>query len=161
MVMLSKFQLTLEGVDYDGARRQDLIILNGVEYQYEINEKQILIGGTQHSVTLSGSSAEVDGIAYEIKTEGLEDAKRATRTRKAASAAAGAEAGAVTALMPGLIIKVLKNEGDKVEAGEVVIILEAMKMQNELTAPISGTLRQVNVKQGENVEIRQVLCVIE
>ena len=63
--------------------------------------------------------------------------------------------------MPGLIIKVAKNEGDSVEAGEVVVILEAMKMQNELTAPISGTLRQVNIKQGENVEMRQVLCVIE
>ncbi|MCL1908407.1 MAG: hypothetical protein FWG12_03445 [Holophagaceae bacterium] len=158
--MTNKFKLSLEGVDYDVERRQDLIILNGVEYQFEIKENQILIGGTPHAVKLSGSSAEVDGISYEIKTEGLEEAKLITRSRKAASASVGAAAGAVVALMPGLIIKILKKEGDKVEAGEVVIILEAMKMQNELTAPISGTMGQVNVKQGENVEIRQVLCVI-
>ncbi|MCL1893404.1 MAG: hypothetical protein FWG02_04090 [Holophagaceae bacterium] len=159
--MVNKFKLTLEGVAYDVERRQDLVILNGVEYQFEIKENQILIGGTPHAVRLSGGNAEVDGISFEIKTEGLEEAKLITRNRKAASAAAGAEAGAVVALMPGLIIKILKSEGDKVEAGEVVVILEAMKMQNELTAPISGTLRQINVKQGENVEIRQVLCIIE
>jgi biotin carboxyl carrier protein len=159
--MITKFKLTLEGTDYDVERRQDLIILNGVEYQFEIKDSQIVISGTPHTVKVSGGSAEVDGIGYEIKTEGLEEAKLITRNRKAASASAGAEAGAVVALMPGLIIKVLKSEGDKVEAGEVVVVLEAMKMQNDLTAPISGTVRQVNVKQGDNVEMRQVLCVIE
>jgi biotin carboxyl carrier protein len=63
--------------------------------------------------------------------------------------------------MPGLIIKILKQEGDKVEAGEVVMILEAMKMQNELHAKQSGTLKQIHVKQGESVEMRQVLAIIE
>jgi biotin carboxyl carrier protein len=159
--MVNKFKLTLEGADYDVERRQDMVILNGVEYQFEVKDNQVLINGSPHTVKLGATSAEVDGIAYEIKTAGLEEAKIISRTRKAATASVGAAAGAVVALMPGLIIKVLKKEGDKVEHGEVVVILEAMKMQNELTAPISGTVRQVNVKQGENVEMRQVLCVIE
>jgi biotin carboxyl carrier protein len=159
--MITKFKLTLDGASYDVERRQDLIILNGVEYQYETKENQILVGGTPFAVKLGSNSAEVDGISYQIKTEGLEEAKIISKTRKASSASVGEAAGAVVALMPGLIIKVLKKEGDKVEAGEVVVILEAMKMQNELKAPISGTVRQVNTKQGENVEMRQVLCVIE
>ena len=41
------------------------------------------------------------------------------------------------------------------------MILEAMKMQNDLTAKTAGVIRQMNVKQGENVEMRQVLCIIE
>ena len=63
--------------------------------------------------------------------------------------------------MPGLIIKILKKEGDRVEAGETVLLLEAMKMQNELQAKSAGVVSQMKVKQGENVEMRQVLCVIE
>jgi biotin carboxyl carrier protein len=63
--------------------------------------------------------------------------------------------------MPGLILKILKNEGDRVEVGETVIILEAMKMQNDLVAKTAGVISQMNVKKGDNVEMRQVLCIIE
>ncbi len=80
--------------------------------------------------------------------------------RKATHAAAD-EAGALTAVMPGLILKILKKEGDPVEVGETVIILEAMKMQNDLQAKTAGRITQMNVKQGDNVEMRQVLCIIE
>ena len=63
--------------------------------------------------------------------------------------------------MPGLIIKILKQEGERVEVGDTILILEAMKMQNDIQAKVAGTIQQMNVKQGENVEMRQVLCVIE
>jgi biotin carboxyl carrier protein len=63
--------------------------------------------------------------------------------------------------MPGLVIKINKKVGERVEAGEVVMILEAMKMQNELQARQSGVIKQISVKQGESVEMRQVLAVIE
>jgi biotin carboxyl carrier protein len=45
---------------------------------------------------------------------------------------------------PGLVVKVLKKEGDRVQAGELVLILEAMKMQNELRASQSGVVKQIN-----------------
>jgi biotin carboxyl carrier protein len=51
--------------------------------------------------------------------------------------------------------------GDRVEAGDVVMILEAMKMQNELQARKAGVIKQISVKQGESVEMRQVLAVID
>jgi biotin carboxyl carrier protein len=63
--------------------------------------------------------------------------------------------------MPGLILKILKKEGDRVEVGETIIVLEAMKMQNDLQARTAGVITQMNVKQGDHVEMRQVLCIID
>lgn len=158
---INKFTLMLEGQPYEIERRGDLMIVNGVEFPYAVKENVITVSGTPKTVKLvSSTAAEVDGIGFAIEATGLDEPK-ATKSRKAASAGAAEEAGAVTAIMPGLIIKILKNEGDHVEAGETVMILEAMKMQNDLTAKTSGTIRQMNVKQGENVEMRQVLCIIE
>jgi pyruvate carboxylase subunit B len=157
--MAEKFKLTLEGVPYDIERKGDLLLVNGQEFPWKIDGKTINVGGNPHTVDVTGKSATVDGIAYNIQVVGLEEPK--PTKRKAASAAAGEEAGAITAIMPGLIVKILKNEGDKVEAGDVVIILEAMKMQNELHAKLSGKIKQILVKPGETVEMRQVLAVIE
>ncbi len=58
----------------------------------------------------------------------------------------------VKAPMPGLILKIKKNIGEKVEQGESVIILEAMKMENDLKAPASGIIEEVFVKEGSAVE---------
>jgi len=55
----------------------------------------------------------------------------------------------------------LKAEGDAVAEGETVLILEAMKMQNEIKARQGGRIAQMKVKQGDNVEMRQLLCLIE
>ncbi len=156
----NKFKLHIEGHPYEIERRADLIIVNGVEFPCSVKDKQVTVSGNVHTVKVQANSAEYDGIAYPIKVEGLEEPKTAG-TRKAATSGAGDQAGAVTAIMPGLIIKILKKEGDKVQAGETVIILEAMKMQNELHAKVSGVIRQLNVKQGDNVEMRQVLAVVE
>ena len=75
---------------------------------------------------------------------------------KAAPAPAAAKpaevgSGSVTAPMPGTILKVLKATGDAVKAGEVVLILEAMKMEIEITAPASGTIGSLNLTEGSTV----------
>lgn len=59
--------------------------------------------------------------------------------------------GSVVAPMPGTILKVLKATGDAVKAGEVVLILEAMKMENEITAPVDGTIASLNLTEGSTV----------
>ena len=157
--MVDKFKLVLEGVPYEIERKGDLLLVNGQEFPWSINGNTVSVGGNAHTVQVQGNSASVDGIAYPMEAQGLEEPKTG-KARKAATAAAD-EAGAITAIMPGLVIKINKKEGERVEAGEVVIILEAMKMQNELHARRAGTVKQINVKQGESVEMRQVLAVIE
>ncbi|MBK8794619.1 MAG: acetyl-CoA carboxylase biotin carboxyl carrier protein subunit [Holophaga sp.] len=156
----NKFTLMLEGSPYEVERRGDLMVVNGVEFTCALKDGQPVIGGTPHPVKLSGTSAEVDGIAYAIEAKGLEEPKGPSKSRKATAGAAEA-AGAVTAIMPGLIIKILKKEGERVEIGDTILILEAMKMQNDIQAKVAGTIQQMNVKQGDNVEMRQVLCIIE
>jgi len=156
----NRFKLVLEGQAYDLERRDGMIVVNGMEFSCERKEQQILVAGSPHLVKLAPGAAEVDGISYAIAVEGLEEPRSSGPRRKATHAAAE-EAGALTAVMPGLILKILKQEGDRVEVGDTVIILEAMKMQNDLQARTAGVITQMNVKQGENVEMRQVLCVIE
>ncbi len=157
--MVDKFKLTLEGVPYEIERKGDLLLVNGLEFPWKIDGKSVSVAGNPHIVEVASNSATVDGIAYPIEVVGLEEPKQTKR--KAAAGAAVDEAGAISAIMPGLIVKILKKEGDHVEAGEVVLILEAMKMQNELHAKKSGALKQLMVKQGETVEMRQVLAIIE
>ena len=67
----------------------------------------------------------------------------------------------VTAPMPGLVVKILVREGDMVDARDKLLILEAMKMQNDLTAPCSGTVTEVFVSQGDSVMTGDELVRIE
>lgn len=71
-----------------------------------------------------------------------------------------AGAGSVVAPIPGQIHSILVKEGDSVNAGEPVIILEAMKMESEINAVASGKIKKIAVKQGENVQEGQVLLEI-
>lgn len=63
--------------------------------------------------------------------------------------------------MPGLILKIKKKKGDEVEAGEPVLILEAMKMENELRSPSKGKIREILVKEGIAVEKGAVLFMVD
>ncbi len=67
---------------------------------------------------------------------------------------------AIRAPMPGLVVAIEVSPGDIVEKGKGLLILEAMKMQNELRAPKQGTVKSVNVQQGDRVENGRVLVVI-
>jgi oxaloacetate decarboxylase alpha subunit/pyruvate carboxylase subunit B len=75
-------------------------------------------------------------------------------------AVAAVEGTPVTAPMPGMIVRFEKGVGDTVNEGETVVILEAMKMENALTAPAGGTIKAVNYNSGDSVAKGAVLCVI-
>ncbi len=74
--------------------------------------------------------------------------------------AAPSEAGAVTSPMAGAILSVLVKEGDTVTAGQTLVVLEAMKMENKINAPTPGTIQQVNVAVGDSVREGHVLVVV-
>ena len=107
----------------------------------------------------------VNGTAYEIQLEELTGAAPAAAPAPAAAAApapAAAPAGGeqVTSPMPGTILDVKVAQGAAVKKGDVLMILEAMKMENEIMAPCDGTAASVSVIKGATVESGSLLCVI-
>jgi len=67
----------------------------------------------------------------------------------------------ITAPMPGLVLEILSQVGDNVNEGDSIIILEAMKMENILKAPIAGTIKAIHVKQSDAVDKSQILIEFE
>ncbi len=77
-----------------------------------------------------------------------------------AKEAASVEGTPLLAPMPGMVVSYAKNVGDTVEKGDTVVILEAMKMENALPAPVDGTIKAIDFTSGDNVPKNAVLCVI-
>lgn len=107
-------------------------------------------------------SVLVDGVSYEIRPSQwdvvVED-PRALRTSDAATGLEGRQT--VTAPMPGKVVRVLVAEGDTVERGQGLVVIEAMKMQNELKAPKNGQVMSIGAAEGAAVAAGQVLAVVE
>jgi biotin carboxyl carrier protein len=108
----------------------------------------------------------VNGTAYEVELEELTGAAPAAApAAPAASAPAAAPAPAggeqVSAPMPGTILSVNVAAGDTVKRGQVLMILEAMKMENEIMCPRDGKVVSVNTSKGAAVESGTLLCVIQ
>jgi biotin carboxyl carrier protein len=67
----------------------------------------------------------------------------------------------VRAPMPGLVTRILKNPGDRVKRGESLILVEAMKMENELKSLVDGTIKEVKVKEGQSIDKNALLVLLE
>jgi biotin carboxyl carrier protein len=78
----------------------------------------------------------------------------------ASPATAAVESGVVSAPIPGLILAIKVNVGDAVESGQCVAIMEAMKMENDLTAPLAGIVQEIMVQKGAEVSTGQVIMRI-
>ncbi len=68
---------------------------------------------------------------------------------------------AITTMLPGVVLKILVKPGDRVQAGDPVIIIESMKMENEIVSPRDGVIAEILVKEGQRVEAGDVLAVIQ
>lgn len=114
----------------------------------------ITVNGNVYDVTVEeGASASVPAAA--------QAAKPAAAPRAVKKAAAGGQGSVkVNAPMPGKILSVKVNEGQAVKKGEVVLVLEAMKMENEVVAPEDGTIASINCSAGDSVEAGDVLATL-
>ena len=132
--------------------------LLGDEMMGEI--RKVIIDGEEFEVDI-----EVDGEQYYATIEGRTfeftiPESKGTAPRKRGSGGGRKRSGIVSASMPGKVVTVEVSVGDFVEEGQTILILEAMKMQNEVAAPISGTVSEVHCEDGINVEANIPLVVI-
>jgi biotin carboxyl carrier protein len=120
----------------------------------------LLIDGVSHvaDVTDEGGATTVDagGETYTVEVE--EETRYVIRTRGGAGAGAGGQT--LRAPLPGRVTHVGVQPGDRVEAGAPVLVIEAMKMENEFRAAVAGTVAEVRVAAGQAVNAGDVLLVI-
>ena len=123
--------------------------------------RKVKVNGTEYEVELDmeGSvwKATVNGQTFDIEVPDVEAVAKPRRSggRKKK------KSGTVSANIPGKVVTVEVTEGQRVEEGQVILILEAMKMQNEIQAPVTGTVTTVHCSEGEAIEANVPLVVIE
>ena len=149
--------------------------------RYAPNEFKVTLHGETFHIKLTGSGhageeqrpfyVSVDGIAEEVIVETLSEIEVSggkSNGKKKIAAKVGASGrprpsheGCVTTAMPGSIVEVKVKAGDKVNAGDAVLVIEAMKMENEIQASVSGVVVAVHVKKGDTVTPDESLLEIQ
>ena len=124
----------------------------------------------KYLITVNEKQYEVD--VEEVKTTGnsFQTLKSAPKMKSGVSPsqiksskpkASGKGGEKITAPMPGSVFKMLVSEGDEVKKGQILMVFEAMKMENDLTSPIDGKVVAVNVAEGDAINVGQELIVVE
>ena len=160
--------------------------INDKTYVIEINDdERVIVDGVEYAIDFESVSGQpvysllLDGRSYEAYVYESEDAndwqvlirgdlftavvedEREKRLRAAAGAVSTTNGEFnLRAPMPGLIVAVPVSEGQAVQKGDILVVLESMKMQNELKSPREGTVTRVKVKAGDNVEHNQILITV-
>ena len=137
---------------------------------YEVNFEEIssemiyslIVDGKSYEINISEDDNEwyvlIRGTMY--KAEVIDEREKRLREASGELALSTGEY-TLQAPMPGLVVKVPVKVGKKVNMGDVLVILESMKMQNELKSPHNGTITEVNIKKGDRVEKREVMLVLD
>ena len=170
-------KVTLGGRTYDVEVRGDTVVVDGNEYPVKVREETgyatVNAGGVPYRVQLpaaadraSGMNVLVDYRAFTFEYEGRLGGGPAPRERRVVDAAVSAGSrtlvkGGVAAQIAGRILSIKVKVGDTVARGDVLLLLEAMKMENEIKAPADGIVKDVPVAEGARVAEGDTLVVIE
>jgi biotin carboxyl carrier protein len=152
-------------VELTRAGEQWKCTLDGREMSVNVVDGQngvlsLLLGGKSYEVKQETVGAETNVV---VGQERFSVSVRDPRSFHSRSRAGTAEQGVmkVKAPMPGKVVRILCGVGDHVEAGQSVIVIEAMKMQNELKAPKNGVVKKINIMVGAPVDAGQSLAEVE
>jgi biotin carboxyl carrier protein len=115
----------------------------------------VLIDGRSYDVVAAGGEVRVNGRVFHAEVFD----PREIRGRKNAAAGEGRQK--IAAMMPGKVVRLLVQQGDAVEAGQGLVVVEAMKMQNEMKSPKAGRVVEVKTRADATVAAGEVLMVIE
>lgn len=139
--------------------------VNGREFPLDVSSLQngvlsLLVDGKSYEVKQENTATESSIVVGSERFGAVVHDPRSLRSRRSS----GAETEGVkrvTASMPGKVVRVLVPAGSAVEAGQGVLIIEAMKMQNEMKSPKKGIVKKITVAEGALVEAGQVLAEVE
>ena len=137
---------TITDEDEEVSEREFTVEVNGKRFEVNLEERGAA------PIAASAGASESSGRPSGSGGGGSEDS---------AGSATAAEGQQVDAEMQGTILSVEVEEGEEVAAGDIVCVLEAMKMENDITAPVGGTVTEVAISEGESVDMGDPLIVIE
>ena len=156
----------LDGERFEGkvdrpAENQRVITIGERRYEVKVVEGEVSEG--RFCLEMKGERIPVELARIEMRTVRGAVAARKIAPAKKTAAKGKADAGGegIRAPMPGKVVEVFVEPGEEVEMGDVVLILEAMKMENELRSPMKATVRSVNVKPGDSVAGNQLLVALD
>ena len=120
------------------------------------NLLSLVLNGRSYQIRREGDRIWVGDHAYEVS---VADPRSWRGRREAGAAESGPRK--LTASMPGKVVRVLAREGDAIEQDQGVVVIEAMKMQNEIRSPKQGRLQKILVREGMNVNAGETLALVE
>ncbi len=147
------YKVSIGGSDFIVQVKEDTVIVNGKEYNLGIEE--ISASSAEKQVDKEGGTKET-----KAQTPGVGNAPEAT---SAVSASSG-ELGKIVELkapLPGVVLRINKNPGQPIKAGEAVLVLEAMKMETDMNSLVDGVVEEILVKVGEQVATNQIIAKIK
>ncbi len=165
---MSDYTATVNSNKYQVIINKNHVKVNGSEYPCELTKANntvylFKVGDKIYDITVNelgsgryGILVEGEYFETEVKTRLREQAEEYLKNKADVSSK-----GVLKAPMPGLVVKVNVSEGDKVNAGDTLIILEAMKMENNLKSVLAGTVKDIRFKEGDNVEKEDIIMTIE
>ncbi|HKK66401.1 MAG TPA: biotin/lipoyl-containing protein, partial [Clostridia bacterium] len=134
-------------VDHSKPAEKEGAAAGASAYTVKVNDKP-------YNVKFDDGKAIVNGATYTI------DVQAADADASGSPSGGSGETHKVNAPMPGLVLRLEKNVGDAVQEGDLIMVLEAMKMENEIHAPAAGTITEISVKQGDQLKAGELLAVI-
>ena len=141
-----------------GAQRQQEMQQKLQEMQEAMNRAQEDVEAKEFAATVGGGvvTATVNGKSFTVKV-----AEGTVAPAAAAAPAASGDAVPLPSPLPGTVVKIAVAEGDEVAEGDVILVIEAMKMETEIKAPKAGIVREISVTQSQVVAAGDTLAMIE